>query len=303
MSRYLPCQVRKLYKNIIAARSAFSPAIRHWILAGSRLFTPCPIRQGSKYVNHESFPVKKMIAFDLDGTLAESKQAIDKAMAKLFSDLLDHFPVCVISGGDWPQFERQLLGRLPDGTRLGDLYLMPTSGTKFYRFDTEWREIYADSFTASERKPILTALNQAIADAGFGEDKVWGDRIEDRGTQITFSGLGQKAPPDAKAGWDPDLAKRTRLKALLDKALTGVSVRIGGSTSVDITRPGVDKAYGMRKLAELSGFALQDMLYMGDAMYPGGNDAPVRDAGIASIAVRDIADTKLSIETILKVAT
>jgi phosphomannomutase len=257
----------------------------------------------SETTHNESLLVKKIIAFDLDGTLAQSKQAIDNDMAKLLRELLELFPVCVISGGDWPQFERQLLGQLPDEARLADLYLMPTSGTKFYRFtDRAWREVYADTFNAHERKRILTALNEAIAEAGFAEDRVWGDRIEDRGTQITFSGLGQKAPPDAKAKWDPDLAKRSRLKGLLDKTLTDVSIRIGGSTSVDITRPGIDKAYGMRKLAELSGFTLQEMLYMGDAMYAGGNDAPVRDAGVASLAVRDIADTKLAIETILKVA-
>lgn len=90
------------------------------------------------------------------------------------------------------------------------------------------------------------------------------------------------------------------MKAVLDRSLPDFAVRIGGSTSVDITRPGVDKAYGMRKLAEHSGFEPGDMLFMGDALYPGGNDAPVRDAGIATIGVRDISDTKQVIETILK---
>ena len=57
--------------------------------------------------------MKKLIVFDLDGTLATSKQAIDEDMGRLFGELLDIRSVAVISGGDWPQFERQLLGQLP----------------------------------------------------------------------------------------------------------------------------------------------------------------------------------------------
>ena len=246
--------------------------------------------------------MKKIIAFDLDGTLAASKQAIDKKMARLFCALLEMFPVCVISGGDWPQFERQLLGQLLATAKLNDLYLMPTSGTKLYRFAKAWREVYADPFTAAERERILAALNTALTEAGIDDKKIWGERIEDRGTQITFSGLGQSAPLDAKAKWDPDRIKRNRLKDLLEKDISDVSVRIGGATSVDITRPGVDKAYGMHQLAKASGLSVSDILFMGDAMYAGGNDAPVRLAGIASLAVRDIVDTKLAVETIIKLA-
>ncbi len=244
--------------------------------------------------------MKKLIVFDLDGTLATSKQAIDDDMRRLFVELLDIRSVAVISGGDWPQFERQLLGQLTPRATFAKLFLLPTSGTKFYRFDRVWTQIYADTFTADERQRVQAALARAVYESDLAIDGVWGDQIEDRGSQITFSGLGQQAPPDAKAAWDPDILKRNRLKALLDRALPDFAVRIGGSTSIDITRPGIDKAYGMRKLAKLSGFGLPEMLFVGDALYPGGNDAPVRDAGVATIAVNDISETKLVIETIIK---
>ena len=244
--------------------------------------------------------MKKLIVFDLDGTLATSKQAIDDDMRRLFVELLDIRSVAVISGGDWPQFERQLLGQLTPRATFAKLFLLPTSGTKFYRFDRVWTQIYADTFTADERRRVKDALARTVFEAGFADDGVWGDQIEDRGSQITFSGLGQQAPPDAKTAWDPDIQKRNRLKALLDRALPDFAVRIGGSTSIDVTRPGIDKAYGIRKLAKLSGFGLPEMLFVGDALYPGGNDAPVRDAGVATIAVNDISETKLVIETIIK---
>jgi hydroxymethylpyrimidine pyrophosphatase-like HAD family hydrolase len=148
----------------------------------------------------------------------------------------------------------------------------------------------------------MDALTSAAAEAGFADETIWGEQIEDRGSQITFSGLGQEAHPDIKANWDPDVQKRNRLKALLDVHLPDFAVRIGGSTSVDITKPGIDKAYGIHKLAAISGLGLPEMLFIGDALYPGGNDAPVRDAGVETIAVNDIADTKMVIETIIKFA-
>jgi hydroxymethylpyrimidine pyrophosphatase-like HAD family hydrolase len=123
--------------------------------------------------------------------------------------------------------------------------------------------------------------------------------IEDRESQITFSALGQRAPLDAKKNWDPDFSKRKKIKALLDPVLPDFSVRLGGSTSIDVTLPGIDKAYGIRKLRDISGIPIREMLYVGDALFPGGNDAPARETGVVCIQVRDPDETKRVIETVI----
>jgi HAD superfamily hydrolase (TIGR01484 family) len=243
--------------------------------------------------------MKTMIAFDLDGTLAESKQAIQAEMAEGLESLLAVADVAVISGGDWPQFEMQVVSHLPAAADLKRLWIMPTTGTKLYRFDGAWKAIYADVFDADERKKIAAALDRVMRDKGFDQGQTWGERIEDRGSQITFSALGQQAPLDAKKGWDPDFAKRKAMQADLVKLLPGLSINIGGSTSIDITREGVDKAYGMRRLAEHAGIALENILFMGDAIFPGGNDDPVRAAGIDVIRVRDPEDTAIAIRAVV----
>ncbi len=245
--------------------------------------------------------MKRLIAFDLDGTLAESKQAVDEEMAGLLAALLGVAEVCVISGGDWPQFEVQVVSRLPAGARLDRLWIMPTSGTKLYRFvDGGWRAIYAEDFSKGERDRILAALDRAVEVAGFRGEKTWGEQIEDRGSQITFSGLGQEAPLDAKKAWDPDRSKREAMQMAAQKELPDLSVNIGGSTSIDVTRKGVDKAYGMEKLAEASGTPKSEMIFMGDAVYPGGNDWPVPDkAGVDTVAVGSIAETKRAIQAVV----
>jgi HAD superfamily hydrolase (TIGR01484 family) len=243
--------------------------------------------------------MKRLIVFDLDGTLAKSKSALDSETATLLGALLAVVQVAIISGGAWPQFEEQVLGPLADGGHLARLSLLPTCGTKFFAYAGSWRELYSEDLHPGEKTKILAALEQALTQTGLHATHTWGKVIEDRGTQITYSALGQEAPLDAKTAWDPRFALRQKLKVVLDALLPDFSVRLGGTTSVDITRRGIDKAYGIRKLRDLLGIALQDMLYIGDALFVGGNDRPALDAGVRCIQVRDPEETKRVIEALI----
>lgn len=243
--------------------------------------------------------MKRLIVFDLDGTLAESKSALDEEMSALLHTLLGVVKVAVISGGDWPQFESQLLSNLPHDDRLGNLSLLPACGTKFFQHTPDWKKIYSEDFTADQKTKIVSSLNQALETTGFKVERTWGEVIEDRGSQITFSALGQQAPLQEKDKWDPDFAKRQKIKAILDTLIPDFSVRLGGTTSIDITRPGIDKAYGIRKLRDILGISLEEMIYIGDALFVGGNDYPAKEAGVVSIPVRGPEDTKRVIEGII----
>ena len=244
-------------------------------------------------------PVKKLIVFDLDGTLAESKASIDAEMAALLDSLLKIVKVSVISGGAWLQFERQVLSHLSHDDRLKNLSLLPTCGTKFYKYDSKWELLYSEDFTAAEKKRILTSLQQATDTPDLKPAQTWGELIQDRGSQITFSGLGQQAPLEEKKKWDPDFAKRKKIKVLLDKLIPEFSVRLGGATSIDVTKHGIDKAYGIRKLRDVLDIPISEMMFIGDAVFPGGNDYPAKEAGALSIEVRDPHETKRVIETII----
>jgi hypothetical protein len=243
--------------------------------------------------------MKRLIVFDLDGTLAESKSSLDAEMSALLHDLLGIVKVAIISGGNWPQFEKQLLTNLPHDQRLVNLSILPTCGTKFFQYAGEWKKIYSEDFTADEKEKIVNSLKNALAAAGFKVERVWGEVIEDRGSQITFSALGQQAPLEEKDKWDPDFTKRKKIKAILETLIPEFSVRMGGTTSIDVTKPGIDKAYGIRKLRDLLGISLQEMIFIGDALFVGGNDYPAVEAGVVSIAVRGPNETKRVIETII----
>ena len=243
--------------------------------------------------------MKKLIVFDLDGTLAESKAPLDASMASLLHRLLGVVKVAVISGGDWPQFERQLLSHLPDDARLENLSLLPTCGTKFYQYTGHWKKLYEEDFTANEKAKIMTSMKRAVADADYKVGKVWGEVIEDRGSQITFSALGQQAPFEEKEKWDPNFAKRKKIKAILDRFIPEFSVRLGGSTSIDVTKPGIDKAYGLRKLRDILSTSLKEMIYIGDAIFVGGNDYAAKEAGVDCIPIRGPSETKCVTEAFI----
>ncbi|NEM92070.1 HAD-IIB family hydrolase [Galbitalea soli] len=230
----------------------------------------------------------RLLAFDLDDTLAPSKSPIPAPIAALLTRATSVTEVCIISGGDISQFTAQVISRLDAATddQLSHLHLMPTCGTRYYRHrDGEWAQIYAQDLTDDEKSRALAATENTAKELGLWAEQTWGPILEDRGSQITFSALGQQAPVDEKVTWDPTGEKKGRLRDAIQELLPDLEVRSGGSTSIDITRKGVDKAYGMTRLAEVTGIPFADMVFVGDRLDEGGNDYPVKALGVPCVAV------------------
>lgn len=249
---------------------------------------------------------RRLIAFDLDGTLAVTKSAISPVMAARLKDLLSLYEVCVISGGKFDQFEKQLIERLDVSPRqMSRLHIMPTSGTRYLRFNDrnlEWVVQYAEDLAPPKRAEIVEVLTTGAKTLGFWETKPYGEIIEDRGSQITYSALGQEAPADLKYAWDPDGAKKLSLRDFAAERLPELEVHVGGTTSVDVTEAGIDKAYGMRQLMSHLDLTRREILFFGDKLEVGGNDYPVKAMGIDSIAVKGWEETALALEAIIEVA-
>lgn len=243
-----------------------------------------------------------LVAFDLDDTLAPSKGLIDPRIASLLRALARRVEVAIISGGNEQQFRDQVLSQLHGATpeELDRIHLLPTCGTRYLRYqDGEFRLLYALDLAQEEKDAAFTALREEAERLGLWEAQPWGEILEDRGSQVTFSALGQQAPREAKHAWDPTGAKRAALRDAVAVRLPNLEVRSGGSTSIDITQAGIDKAFGMRELAERTGIRLEDMLFYGDRLDEGGNDYPVKATGVPSVAVTDWVDTADKLDALL----
>src|SRR5512139_50062 len=133
-------------------------------------------------------PEARVLAFDLDGTLAESKSPITPRMADLLVRLLGEAEVCVISGGAFEQFQKQVLANLHASTDLLErLHLMPTCGTRYYRWrggeTGVWYEVYAEDLSAAVKQKVIDVLTEGAKSLSLWEEKTWGEIIEDRGSQ------------------------------------------------------------------------------------------------------------------------
>jgi HAD superfamily hydrolase (TIGR01484 family) len=256
--------------------------------------------------------MKKLVAFDLDNTLAESKSQIPDEMAYILGKLLEKYEVCIISGGKFGQFEKQVISRLSvSDEQLSRLHIMPTCGTRYHRYDAvdkEWKLMYHNDLTADQKKRIREAFEKGAKQLGMWEEKPYGEIIEDRGSQMTYSALGQEIGEmlgeegiKRKYEWDHDMKKRNALRDLIAPELDDVEVRVGGITSIDVTLPGVDKAYGMHKLMDELDMSKEEIVFIGDMLQEGGNDYPVKLMGIDTVEVRNYEDTPFVVRGILAV--
>lgn len=246
---------------------------------------------------------KKIIMFDLDGTLTESKANLDKEMATLICQLLEKKIVAIMGGGNYPQFEKQFIAYLRcSQERLKNLFILPTSGGRLYKYSNKkWRLVYKNILTAREKKQVLGAFQKAFYDINYiSQKKTYGKVIEDRASQITFSAIGQKAPLAKKEEWNKKQDIRLKLRSKLMKYLPEFEIRLGGLTSIDVTKKGIDKAYGIKEIAKLLSASIEEMVYIGDALFEGGNDFAVVPTGIDTIQVSGPDDVKYLIGQFIK---
>lgn len=253
---------------------------------------------------------KKLIVFDIDGTLTPSKAPADKKMIELLLRLLDKKSVAIIGGGKYSLFKEQLVQQLPhQDERLERLYLFPTNSTAFYRFNDRWNKVYSHELSKHEKEKIKNAFRETFREVDYHHpEKTYGIVIEDRNTQITFSALGQevvamcgeKIGVRLKEEWNKKYDKlRQKMRRILHKRLPEFEVRAGGLTSIDVTRKGIDKAYGVRQIAKHLDVKVKDMLFIGDAIFPGGNDYAALRTGIDYVKVKGPTETKELIQTLI----
>lgn len=245
----------------------------------------------------------KTIVFDLSGTLAISKDALDGEMVVLIGKLLASCNVAIISGASWKQVSKQISDLLTiDSKVLNNLYILPASGGSLYQSWGKygWVAAYQNKLGLREIDRINAAFEEAIAESGFKQpQKLWGKQFENCDSKVTFSALGQKAPLEAKDKWDVDGNKRRGLVEVLRRKLPTYEVRAAGKTSIDVSAKGINKKYGIDELMKKLRASKDDLLYVGDDIVKGGSDYAAIEMGLIYVQVRDPEDTKAWIRNTL----
>lgn len=244
----------------------------------------------------------KCIVFDLDGTLISSRSMIEPMMVERLQRLLDVHDVAIVSGEAWALFQECLLSNVElTKKQASRLYLFPTNATSLYvNVDDKWLMIYAETLTADERSKIVAAIKQALNDAQFVNPKrTWGSQFDDRGTQVTFSALGQAAPISHKSTWDPTFEKRFNIVEKLLRSLPEYEIRVGGMTSIDVMKKGIDKLHAIEYVKKHLGIVEGEMIYVSDAQTTATTIDAIKKSGIKTIMVTDVSATASFIDGLL----
>lgn len=263
-----------------------------------------------KISNPSKIKPKDLIVFDLDGTLAETKTPMDREMVGLMKKLLASKKVAVIGGGKYPLFQVQLLKPLGSSKALlPNLSLFPTTATSYFRYRNGWKNVYAHTLTKSERIRIKQAFKDVLDAIEYDPPKkTYGPVVEDRLTQVTWSALGQevvtmlgkKKGVALKDKWKREHTDtKIEIAKRMAKLLPDLEVRAAGHTSVDVTKKGIDKGYGLKQIEKYLHVKIKKMLFVGDAIFPNGNDYAVVRTGVDYAPVKGPEETKKIIKAVL----
>jgi hypothetical protein len=242
----------------------------------------------------------KAVMFDVDDTLAESFQPPKPAIVAKLAKLLEILPVAIITGAGLPRINSDFMEPLSHSPHASRLSVLPNSSAQAYTWANGWNEEYNLALSGEERARIKSVFDKASQEVPLIRDtKHYGERLVDREAQVAFTVVGLDAPQDIKMAWDPGAAKRRIIRTYLMQQLPEFDVRTGGASTIDVTRKDVSKAYGVMWLSQKLKVEPGDMLYVGDALYEGGNDEAVIPTGIRTRKVSGPAETEVIIDELL----
>ena len=249
--------------------------------------------------------LKTLFLFDVDGTLTESKAAMTESMAEVLRKLLGVCGVAILSAAGHDQLRKQCADHITenDTRRFGHPFVLaPTSGNDIHGY-TEgcaWESLYdGPAFGDADVAHIEEAIRKATEEIGYAHpEKTYGEVVENRGKQITFSALGQEAPLEEKIAWNGrNDAVRAELREVLQRMLPEYIVRVGGTTSIDISRG--DKGDGVERISRVLDTPVESMLFFGDQLHENGNDHAVFRTGIDAVEVMNHTETERILTTFL----
>ena len=249
------------------------------------------------------FPMQcpKAALFDLDDTLALSFENPSDSMLERLRKLLDYIPVALITGRDFTWMSRDFLPAIVSSPRSDRFFVLTEGAAQCFQWqDGNWKELYGSTISDGEVQKIRKAVLESVEETGALDGiSVSGEQFRRKKAMVAFATTGLDASKEYRYSWDPGNVRRSILRDAIAVKLPEFDVVMGGATSIDITRKGVNKAYGVRWLSEKLGVAPPEMLYVGDALFEGGNDAVVIPTGVQTRSVSSPPETEKVIDELI----
>lgn len=214
----------------------------------------------------------KHFFFDLDKTLTLSRSPMEPDHQGIFERLCNAHDVIVVTGGTVEHIREQVTPRFE-----GKYYLLAQSGN--HCEDVTGAELWREELSQAQLDAIYTFVEKLKAHFNFPVADP-NDLVENRGAQVGYSVVGYHANIDVKYSFDPGDTKRAAALAAFPDDVqglnaAGVEVVPAGTTSFNFIPLGKHKGFNIRRFIDLKEWKTDDCIYVGDALFPGGNDESV----------------------------
>lgn len=207
-------------------------------------------------------------------------------------------PVAIVSAAPFVRIGKDVLSHIAIPASKDAMFIFSENAAQCRSWDgREWTVEYTHALSPEEREFVSRAVEAAVAETGALSDVTpRGERLLVRESSVTLAALGIDAPTEERLAWDPGRVKRIALQTAIQKKLPDWNVYIGGHTSIDIAHHGVGKERAVEWLSKRLATPPAEMLFVGDALYEGGNDIAVVPTGIRTHQVSSIDDTERIID-------
>lgn len=248
--------------------------------------------------------MKKHYFFDMDGTLTPSRDKMSRDMRNAMEKLSwasvreigdDRNDIVIVSGARQEQIQTQVgNGPWMVLAQNGNDAMSGLGGSVIWQHRLPWDLKYW----------IFRWIHESLYyTCEMREWQLWPitnleDLVEDRGCQVSFSIIGHNAPLEEKLAFDPKGEKRKELLRDRPWTETRVEVAIGGTTCLDFFLAGHNKGGNIARFIEKMGWRREDCMYVGDQLYPGGNDHSVCGV-IPTLEVRNPQETLEAIKAMI----
>lgn len=221
---------------------------------------------------------KKLLCFDLDGTLSQHKSHLPEANKALLRKLDAKYKLIMVGAGNAPRIYNQM-EQFP-------IDIIANYGMQESVVENGEFKIIREDTVAADRDYFNTTCQYLREKYGYTE--YTGGHLEFHPSgMVTFCLIGSGARIEDKVVFDPDRSKRRVLYDEICSLFPEHAVYIGGSSSFDFAPKKYNKYDAIMKYASEHGYADEEILYIGDDFGDGGGDSHVRIKGMDYVQVDD----------------
>lgn len=240
-----------------------------------------------------NFAEKEIFIFDVDGTVADSYRPVQPKNAEIICNLLKSGKIIVFATGRAREsLEEKVLALLPCGSLyMSQIYMLPAGGAAMYSWEGGmWQEAYTNRIDAKYEHKIIELYKKTVEHVD-PNIKGEGCFIENKDyLMLSCAAVGYGSTKAERLAWDPNHEKRMQIIGKINEEFPHLDVSIGGSATIDITKKGVNKADGLNRLFDILKLDKKDALFIGDGVFPGGNDYCILETGIDILKVESPKD-------------